>query len=254
MADLTGQAALVTGGASGIGAAVVRAFAAAGASVVIGDIDAAAGEAMAGSLRNAGFDVLFHQADVTSASSCQAMIDLCATRFGRLGIAVNNVGKIDPPTVPNEILTTDGWDATISLSLSGIYYCVRAELTAMLDAGGGAIVNVASVGGLVSLPRKLAYVSAKHGVIGLTKAVCDAYADRNIRCNAVAPGLIETPGMRASQAKGSADTIALFESRIPSGRLGTAEEVARAILWLASDDAAYVNGATLTIDGGYIVR
>lgn len=254
MSGFERHSVLVTGGASGIGEGAVRAFAEAGASVTIADIDPVAGIAVERDLVEAGFDVLFHQVDVTSASACQAMVDRCVERFGKLDVAVNNVGIVDPETVPDQILTAEGWDRTISVSLSSMFYSIRAELDVMIKAGGGSIVNVASIGGLVSLQGKLAYVSAKHGVIGLTKAICDTYADQNIRCNAVAPGLIETPGMQAAKAKGSAESIALFSTRIPSRRLGTTAEIAKAILWLSSADAAYVNGAALAVDGGYIVR
>ncbi len=253
MSDLHGAAVVVTGGASGIGLATVRAFGERGASVILADIDHS-GADRARLLREAGLDVRFQQADVTSVEACSEIVAACIGYFGRVDIAVNNVGVVDPAIEDGEILPTQAWDRTIALSLSSTFYCIQAQLGAMLPAGGGSIVNIASVGGLVSLNRKLAYVSAKHGVIGLTKAICDTYGSRNIRCNAVAPGLIETPGLKAAGTKGNATSIDRFASQIPSGRLGTAEDIARAVLWLASSDAEYANGTVLTVDGGYVVR
>lgn len=250
---MSGKVAIVTGGADGIGAATARAFANAGIAVMIGDISPA-GAALAQALTAAGQRASFIETDVRSPAACQALVDACLAQYGRLDIAANNVGKVDRDPGVDNILTPQAWDDVISISLSSLFYCIRAELEPMLAAGGGAIINMSSVAGLVSLPRKLAYVSAKHGVIGLTKAVCDTYGDRNIRCNAIAPGLIETPGLRAAVARGDSTAAAAFAQRTPMRRMGIAEEVAAAALWLSSDAAGYVNGAVLPVDGGYLVR
>lgn len=253
MPDFRQQVALVTGGAAGIGEATARAFAQAGAAVMIADIDPAIART-AEALAASGYIIAYHQVDVSSASGCADMVAACLARFGRLDAAVNNVGVVDPQSTASDILTTDDWDRTISLSLSSVFYCIRAQLGPMLAAGRGTIVNTASIAGLVSLSGRFAYVTAKHGIIGLTKAICDTYADAGIRCNAVAPGLIETPGMRRSGDDGNAASVARFLERVPSGRPGTADEIAQAILWLSSAEANYVNGTTLAIDGGYVVR
>ena len=248
----TPRVALITGGGSGIGRATALRLAAEGVAVVIGDIGSAGAEVV-DEIRGSNGIAFSRSADVTAPEQCTALVAECVKRFGRLDVAVNNVGQVDPVQDGSTLLSFEDWDRTISISLSSVFYCIRAELDVMLSAGAGVIVNTASVGGLVSLRDKLAYTSAKHGVVGLTKAVCDTFGHRGIRCNAVAPGIVETPGLRSAAEQGAA-RVAELGARIPSGRLASAAEIADAIYWLSSDKASYVNGATLVVDGGYTVR
>jgi NAD(P)-dependent dehydrogenase (short-subunit alcohol dehydrogenase family) len=254
MADeFTGKSVLVTGAASGIGRAIAGKFAARGARLLLVDIDAAKGKASTDELSDQGAEAHFFEADVADASACARMVDMARNLFGRLDAAVNNAGIADGAVVEaTENYPTERWDRIIAVNLSGVFHCLRSELPLMLQTGGGAIVNTASISGLVTFPGTPAYVAAKHGVIGLTKMICNEFAARGIRCNAVAPGIIDTPL--------TADTLAIpawetsLKAMIPTGRIGRPQDVADVVLWLCSDAAAYVNGHVVAVDGGILVR
>ena len=254
MQTFEGRTILVTAAASGIGRAAALGFARAGGDLVLADIDEAGGAAVAREIEAGGGRAVFVRADVTVPEDCVEMVAVARRRFGRLDAAFNNVGAADYDATrliadqPVEV-----WRRTIELCLSSMFYCLKAELPALLESGGGAIVNTASAAGLISFPHSPAYVAAKHGVIGLTKAVCNEYAAKGIRCNAIAPGFTETPAFAATVAADPALRAGL-EGSIPAMRLGQPDEIAEAVVWLASPAASYVNGACLAIDGGYVVR
>lgn len=251
MSEFEGRAVIVTGGASGIGAATARAFAQQGASVLIADVDGVAGEQLAHEL---GQKCRSEVCDVSDPLACEKMVERCMAEFGRLDIAFNNAGIVGAQAgISGHELSVESWRQVIDISLSGVFYSVRAELPIMLAAGGGVIINTSSILGIRSMPGVPAYVAAKHGLIGLTMAIATEYGDRNIRCSAVAPGFVATPGM----AKSSAMTPALrlqLEGSIPAGRFAEPDEVARAVLWLSSNDSSYLNGIVLPVDGGYLTR
>ena len=170
-----------------------------------------------------------------------------ATRhFGRLDLALNNAA-IQGPSAPIAEYPLDGWATTLGINLSGVFYCMRAEIPLLLAGGGGAIVNVASISGLISFPNQSGYVAAKHGVVGLTKAACNEYGPLGIRCNAIAPGATETPMLPGGISRE-------FRDVLPARRAAQPEEIAAAAVWLCSPASSYVNGACLPVDGGYLVQ
>jgi NAD(P)-dependent dehydrogenase (short-subunit alcohol dehydrogenase family) len=251
--ELEGCAVLVTGAGSGIGRSIAGKFAERGARLLLADIDRDSGEAVTQALRGAGATAHFVLADVAVASDCERMVSEARARFGRLDAAINNAGIGDGPVVEaTDNYPLERWNRIIAVNLSGVFHCLRYELPLMLESGGGAIVNTASISGLVSFPGTPAYTAAKHGVIGLTKVICNEYAGRGIRCNAIAPGIIDTPL--------TADTLAIpaWESQlkgmIPTGRIGLPDDVADVALWLCTSAARYVNGHVVAVDGGILVR
>ncbi|HUB85124.1 MAG TPA: glucose 1-dehydrogenase [Rhizomicrobium sp.] len=249
-----GKTAIVTGGASGIGRAAARGFGAHGAAVVIGDIDADGGEIVAGEIAERGGRAVFVPTDTTVPEDCENLIAEAKNRFGRVDYAFNNVGVADhqigraTADVPVEV-----WRRTIELTLSSTFYCLRAEIPALLETGGGAIVNMASIAGLISFACSPGYVAAKHGIIGLTKSICNEYAAQGIRCNCVAPGFIETPAF-AEDFRHAPEAREQLVSGVPMLRMGQPEEIAETVLWLCSPASSFVNGACIPVDGGYVVR
>ncbi len=250
--DFQGKAVLVTGGASGIGAATVRLFAASGARVAIADRNAQAAQALAKEIPGA----IACGVDVMNPDDCMAMVDTVHKAFGRLDCAFNNAGitEIGPlkgaPVPETHDLPLDVWRQVLGVDLDGVFYCLRAQLPLMLENGGGAIVNTTSLQAHVSYPRTAAYTAAKHGVLGLTKTIAKEYGNRNIRCNAVSPGVVDTPltntVINLPEYKDS------LLNTIPLGRFAEPEDVAKAVVWLCSDGAGYINGTALVADGGYL--
>ena len=245
--DLTGRVGLVTGGASGIGAATVRLLVARGARVLVADRDVDAGEALAAEL--GGPEVArFLATDVTDADQVAAMVAAAVDGFGGLDLAVNNAGTSGTYTALTDH-TLDDWERTVSINLTGVFLCLRAEVPALLARGGGAIVNTASGAGLMGFAHLPAYVASKHGVVGLTKSVALEYARKGIRVNVVCPGSVRTP-MLAGFVGGDEDALEGMGKMSPIGRLGTPAEIAEAIVWLCTDASSFVTGAAVTVDGG----
>jgi NAD(P)-dependent dehydrogenase (short-subunit alcohol dehydrogenase family) len=248
--DLTGKVAVVTGGGSGIGEACAKLMARRGAKVVVADIDAEPAEAVAKTIASDGGEAVAVRVDVADAASVEAMIASAVEGFGGLDIGVNNAG-IGGPMAPTGEYPLDGWRAVMSVNLDGVFYCTREEIRAMRERGGGSIVNMASILGSVGFANSVAYVSAKHGVLGLTKNAALEHATDGIRVNAVGPGFIRTPLVESAM---DADALAFLESLHALGRLGASEEVAELVGWLASDAASFVTGSYYPIDGGYLAR
>lgn len=247
--DFAGQVALVTGAASGMGLAAARGFAENGAAVALLDRSAGGVEQAAQSLVDAGQRAIGIACDVTDEAQVAAAVDHTVDTFGRLDMAFNNAGVQAPPSDAADE-TAENFDQVNAVNLRGVWAAQKHELRHMRTQGSGAIVNCSSLGGLVGLPERAAYHASKHGVIGLTKSAAVEYAPRGIRINAVCPGVIETP-MVAGMLKGQAEAMAEIMKQQPIGRLGQADEVAAAVLWLCSPAASFVLGTALPVDGGY---
>jgi NAD(P)-dependent dehydrogenase (short-subunit alcohol dehydrogenase family) len=247
--DFRGQAALVTGAASGMGLATARAFAEAGAGVVLADIDAVALRAAADGLTAAGHAAIAVVCDVADEAQVAACVAAGVARFGRLDMAFNNAGvQAAPSDLADEAAAA--FDRVNAINLRGVWACMKHELRQMRAQGSGAIVNNSSLGGLVGLPSRAAYHASKHGVIGLTRSAALEYAPRGVRINAVCPGCFDTP-MAADMIENQAEAMREILREQPIGRLGRAEEVAAAVLWLCSPGASFVLGAALPVDGGF---
>ncbi|WP_347723311.1 SDR family NAD(P)-dependent oxidoreductase [Lysinibacillus capsici] len=242
---LKDKVAIVTGGASGIGEATVRLFIEEGAKVVIADFSDR-GQSVSEELNNNGFDTLFVKTDVTNEADIQNMIKETVTKYGKLDIMYANAGVADD--APAHELSFEKWKRTIDINLSGVFLSDKYAIEQFLAQGtGGVIVNAGSIHSFVALPNPTAYSSAKGGVKLLTQNLCTAYAKQGIRVNAVCPGYIDTPLL----AEVDAQKKEYLASLHPQGRLGKPEEIAKAVLFLASDNASFVNGTTLLVDGGY---
>lgn len=246
MNSLAGKVGIVTGAASGIGRAAALAFAREGVALVLADRDEAGGAATCKTVLDAGGRAIFLATDVSDAEACVRMVAAASHHFGRLDLALNNAA-IQGPYAPIAEYPLDGWAATLGINLSGVFYCLRAEIPLLLASGGGAIVNVASISGLISFQNQSGYVAAKHGVVGLTKAACNEYGPLGIRCNAIAPGATETPMLPGGIS-------AEFRDVLPARRAAQPEEIAEAAVWLCSPRSSYVNGMCMPVDGGYLVQ
>jgi NAD(P)-dependent dehydrogenase (short-subunit alcohol dehydrogenase family) len=244
------RVALVTGGASGIGRAAADAFVARGYRTVLLDRTLDAGMKAQSQLRETG-ECTFFPCDVTDDASVRQAVDQAVTTYGRLDVAFNAAGIDGEAGKATADGSVENWHRVLAVDLTGLWYCMRHEIPQMLKAGGGVIVNCASVAGLVGAPYVSAYVAAKHGVVGLTKAAALEYARSNIRINAVCPGMIDTPMLRAGMTD-DIRTALLNES--PLGRLGSPAEVAAAVLWLCDPMAAFVSGQAIAIDGAWTAR
>jgi NAD(P)-dependent dehydrogenase (short-subunit alcohol dehydrogenase family) len=247
--DFTGQVALVTGAASGIGLATATAFAEAGAAVVLADRNESALHAATQHLAEAGHNALAIPCDVADEAQAAALIGRTVTNFGRLDMAYNNAGILGPMgDITTE--TAQGFDDVTAINLRGIWACMKHELLHMRQQGRGAIVNCSSLGGLVGLPGRSAYHATKHGVIGLTKCAALDYATTGIRVNAICPGCIDTP------MGDGIDPAAMqeFLRDQPIGRMGRPTEVAAAVLWLCSPGASFILGVALPVDGGFVAH
>ncbi len=248
---LQDRTAIVTGAASGIGRAIALAYAREGAHVIVSDIDEKGGQETVRLIDQAtpGSKSLFARADAASPEDHERLVQTALDQFGALHIACNNAG-IGGELKPVGELSIDGWRKVIEINLSGVFYAMRAQIPRMLDAGGGVIVNMASVLGQVGSATASGYAAAKHGVVGLTQTAAIEYAAQGIRINTVGPGYIDTPLLESLPTDARNALVELH----PIGRLGTAEEVAELVLWLSSDAASFVTGAYYRVDGGYLAR
>ena len=249
-----GKVALVTGASSGIGRASARAFARQGASVVVSDVAVEGGEETVRLIEEDGGEASFVEADVSKAAEVEALVGRTVEAYGRLDYAFNNAGIEGRMATNTADYPEEDWDRVIAINLKGVWLCMKHEIPQMLGQGGGSIVNNSSVEGLVGLQGTSAYAASKHGVVGLTKTVALEYAQSGIRVNAVCPGLIRTPMVErytGGDAETEAQWAAIFE---PVGRMGSAEEVAEAVVWLCSDAASFVTGHAMAVDGGFVAR
>ncbi len=243
------QVALVTGAASGMGLATARAFAQAGAAVTLADVEENAVRAAAEELISAGHNAIAVRCNVADEADVAAMLQQTISRFGRLDAAFNNAG-VQSPAVETAESSSEEFERVNAINLRGVWSCMKYELRQMRDQGSGAIVNCSSIGGLIGIPGRAIYHASKHGVIGLTKSAALEYASKGIRINAVCPGTIDTPMVADMLAKES-DAMKDILRDQPIGRLGRADEIASAVLWLCSPGASFVIGHALVVDGGY---
>ncbi|MGD0118689.1 MAG: SDR family oxidoreductase [Candidatus Binatus sp.] len=254
---VSGRVALITGGGSGIGRATAIVFAREGAKVAIADYNRDGGEQTARMIKDAGGEALFIEANVAIAKQVEAMVARTVETYGRMDCAFNNagiegeMGHGAPINIAD--CSEENWARIIAINLTGVFLCMKYEIPQMLKHGGGSIVNTASAAGLIGLPGGTAYVASKHGVAGLTKSAALEYAKSGIRINAVCPGFIRTAMVERAIDGGSISEEMMIASE-PIGRIGRPEEIANAVLFLCSDDASYVTGLPMPVDGGYVAQ
>lgn len=247
--SLEGKVALVTGAGSGIGRAVACAYAREGARVIVADRDSVGGEGTCELIISSGGEAIFNQADVTLDECHQELVATALQHYGGLHIACNNAGIGGAPVDVGDC-PPEAWQKIIEVNLTGVFLAMHRQLPALVAGGGGAIVNVASVMGMVGFAGHAAYTAAKHGVVGLTRSAGLEYATRNVRVNAVGPAFIDTPMLRDLPEVHREALAALH----PVGRLGQSEEVAELVLWLSSEKASFVTAAYYPVDGGFLAR
>jgi NAD(P)-dependent dehydrogenase (short-subunit alcohol dehydrogenase family) len=248
---LEGKVALVTGAASGIGRATALVFADEGARIVLADVDETRGRETVRLAGDRGAEALFIECDVSDSAQVEALVEGCVERLGRLDCAFNNAG-ISGESARLGDCDEEAWNRVLAVNLTGVFLCMKSELRQMVAQGGGAIVNAASLVGVMGYPNLGAYNAAKHGVVGLTRTAALEYASSGIRVNAVCPGWIETP-MVMDRGPHPASIPAVYDALarlMPLARLGKPEEVAAAVAWLCSDAASFVTGHPLLVDGG----
>lgn len=249
----TGKVAVVTGASSGIGRATALAFAREGASVVVADRYEAGGQETVVMIRDQGGTAIHVTGDVSRDAEVAQLTDATIRTYGRLDYACNNAG-VEGTQAPTADYPADQWDRVLAVNLTGVWLCMKHEIPAMLANGGGAIVNMASILGVVGFANAAAYTAAKHGVIGLTKVAAIEYATQGIRVNAVCPAFIATPMLERAGITEGTEMYAMLAGLHPIKRLGTPEEIAEAVLWLCSDKASFVTGHAMLVDGGYVAQ
>lgn len=244
------KVAIVTGATSGIGRATAIAFAKKGAKVAV--VDWVDGTETVNLVKELGSDAIFIKCDVSKATDVKAMVEKTITTFGKLDFAFNNAG-IEGISATIQDCTEENWDKTIGINLKGIWLCMKYEIPEMRKQNKGAIVNCASVAGLVGFAGLPAYVASKHGVVGLTKTAALECAKLGIRINVVCPGVIQTPMIDRLTNK-TKEAVEQFKGLEPIGRFGQPEEIANAVIWLSSDEASFVTGHTMAVDGGFVAQ
>lgn len=250
MKTLENKVAVITGAASGIGKAAAVLFAKEGAKVVVSDLQEELGKSLVSEIMESGGEAVFFKADTSNPAENETLVTAAIEHFGKLDIAVNNAGISGPLGMTAEY-PLDGWQKVIDINLSGVFYGMHFQIPAMEKNGGGVIVNIASILGMAGTRFSPAYVAAKHGVVGLTKATALEYASKNIRVNSIGPGYILTPMLQNALDDA---TLKEVERLHPIGRLGTSVEVAELILWLASPKSSFVTGSYYPVDGGYLAQ
>jgi len=250
MEGLKDKVAIITGSGSGIGRATAILFAKEGAKVIVSDINEENGLAVLAEISNAGGEAIFVKADTSKAEDNKNLVEQSVLKYGALHVAVNNAGIAGPISNLADY-PIDGWQKVIETNLSGVFYGLKYQIPAMLTSGGGSVVNIASILGAVGTKFSPAYVAAKHGLVGLTKAAALEYADQKIRVNSVGPAYIKTPMIANALDEA---TLSMIKGLHPIGRLGESEEVAELILWLGSDKSSFVTGSYYPIDGGYLAQ
>jgi NAD(P)-dependent dehydrogenase (short-subunit alcohol dehydrogenase family) len=247
-----GKVALVTGGASGIGRATALTFAREGAKLVVADMNDEGGQQTVHMITENGGEAIFVKTDVSKTVAVQALISKVVETYGRLDCAHNNAGISSGVRALTADYPEERWQQVLAVNQTGVWLCMKYEIVQMLHHGGGAIVNTASIAGLVGGAGGAAYTASKHGVVGLTKTAALEYAQQGIRVNCICPGYIQTP-MTASNLS-DPERQAQIIAREPIGRVGTPEEVAETVVWLCSDAASFVTGHAMTVDGGYVAQ
>jgi NAD(P)-dependent dehydrogenase (short-subunit alcohol dehydrogenase family) len=246
-----GKVVLVTGACQGMGFATAKAFAKAGAKVVLADVQEDKVRSASETLIGAGHTVMAVPCDVSNEDHVAVMVEKTVAAYGRLDAAYNNAG-IQTPQIPAADMSYEDYDKTMAVNLRGIFTCMKYEIPQMLKNGGGAIVNCSSQGGVTGFPGQAAYIASKHGVIGLTRTAALDYAKQGVRVNAICPGVIHTP-MLDALLRGNKETEEAIVKLIPVGRLGEPEEIANAVLWLCGPGASFVIGHALLVDGGFTI-
>ncbi|MFC1925355.1 glucose 1-dehydrogenase [Chloroflexota bacterium] len=252
MGTLDGKVALVTGAGAGLGRESARIFAREGARVIVVDIHREDGEETVKLIKDAGGEATFTASDVSISSDVQAMVQVAVDTYGGLDCAINNAG-IDVGPNPLAQMPEEDWHRSIAVNLTGVFLCMKYEIEAMLERGGGAIVNVSSGGGLVGFAGAAGYIAAKHGVLGLTKTAAMDYGTCGIRVNAICPGVMLTPMLRTAE-ENNPQHVEPLKKMHPIGRFAEPEEVAEAAVWLCTNAASFVLGHALCVDGGYVIH
>ncbi|QLH75785.1 glucose 1-dehydrogenase [Halosimplex rubrum] len=249
MPEFDDKTAIVTGASGGIGEAAAKRFAAEGASVVVADLKVEEGEATVADIEDAGGEATFVETDVSDPADAGAMVDVAVDTYGGLDFAFNNAG-IEGERAATSDQPVDNFERVIGVNLKGVFLGMRAEIPVMLDDGGGAVVNTSSIAGRLGFPEISPYVASKFGVIGLTKTAALEYSGEGVRVNAVCPGVIDTPMVQRSQDD-DPEMMEQTAAATPIGRIGEPAEIGDAAVWLCSEDASFVTGEAMTIDGGY---
>ncbi len=249
MKTLKDKVAIITGAGSGIGESAAKLFASEGTRVVVSDISEENGRKVVEDIKKAGGEATFIKGDTSRPDDHEKLVKETVKSFGKLNIAVNNAG-IGGASAPTGEYPIDSWQKVIDINLSGVFYGMRYQLPEMVKAGSGIIINVASILGQVGFENSAAYVASKHGVVGLTKAAALEYSKKNVRVNSIGPGFVYT-GLVNEETMGK-EAIKFLEQKHALGRLGTAQEVAELILFLASDKASFISGGYYPVDGGYL--
>lgn len=251
MTNWNDKTVIVTGAASGIGKACAELFADYGANVVLSDLESSAGEEVAARFRDEGAEAMFVGCDVSNPEQIQGLVDSAVETFGALDVAVNNAG-VRGDMMPLAEIELEHWQQIIDVNLTGVFTGMKAQIQAMLDSGGGSIVNVASVAGQVGFPDVAAYTASKHGVVGLTRTAALEYSSQGIQINCIGPAVIETP--MVEDMTGDEESREQLLGAHPIGRFGTPREVAELIAFLGGDEAGFITGSFIPIDGGYLSK